>query len=286
MVFSNSISKTNYDIACLSETWLTSEIPNSALFLPTYTIYRKDRVCGNFRSKHGGVLIAIKNQIPHEEVVLHNCKNELMVLRLCTTPKTTLVCAIYNPPTNRFYQWSFQDFVQFFYSLESHTSEISYDQIIIAGVISFSKTNLSHMSSNEEYENGILEILIEHNFSNISESQLDVILTNNLDPITDCKKYLDVLSKFSINNKPCFDQKPINASFIASKNSITIQSLTKYAFKKANWDEINNVIFNYPFDPYCYSNVDLLVKQWYNWIEDIINNNLPKVTKHRSSYPP
>ena len=34
MVFSNSISKTNYDSICLSETWLTSEIPNSALFLP------------------------------------------------------------------------------------------------------------------------------------------------------------------------------------------------------------------------------------------------------------
>ena len=257
LVFSNSISKTNYDLTCLSETWLTSQIPNSALFLPTYTIYRKDRVCENFQSKHGGVPIAIKNQIPHEEVVLHNCKKELMVLRLCTNPKTTLVCAIYNPPTNSIYQWSFQDFVQFFYSLESHTSEISYDQIIIAGVISFSKTNLSHMSSNDEYENGILEILIEHNFSNISESQLDVILTNNLDPITDCKKYLDVLSNFfSINNKPCFDHKSINASFFASKNSIVIQSITKYAFKKANWDEINNVIFNYPFDPYCYSNID------------------------------
>ena len=261
MVFSNSISKTNYDLICLSETWLTSEIPNSALFLPAYTIYRKDRVCENFRSKHGGVLIAIKNQIPHEEVVLHNCKNDLMVLRLCTTPKPTLVCAIYNPPTNSPYQWSFQDFVQFFNSLESHTSEISYDQIIIAGDINFSKTNWSDMSSNDEYENGILEILIEHNFSNISESQLDVILTNNPDPITDCKKDLDVLSNFSINNKPCSDHKPINTSFIAWKNSIVIPSITKYAFKKANWDEINNVILTFPFDPYCYSNVDFLVKQ-------------------------
>ena len=181
MIFSNSISKSNYDLICLSKTWLTSEIPNSALFLPAYTIYQKDRVCENFRSKHGGVLIAIKNQIPQEEVVLHNCKNDLMALRLCTTPKPTLVCAIYNPPTNSPYQWSFQDFVQFFNSLESHSSEISLEshssEIIIAGDINFSKTNWSDMSSNDEYENGILEILIEHNFSNISESQLDVILT-------------------------------------------------------------------------------------------------------------
>ena len=139
MVFSNSISKTNKDSICLSETWLTSEIPNSALFLPAYTLYRKDRVCENFRSKHEGVLIEIKNQIPHEEVVLHNCKDDLMVLSLCTTPKPTLVCAIYNPLTNSPDQWSFQDFVQFFNSLESHTSEVSYDQIIIAGDINFRK---------------------------------------------------------------------------------------------------------------------------------------------------
>ena len=90
MVFSNSIFKTNYGLICLSEIWLTSEIPNSTLFVPAYTIYRKDCVCENFRSKNGGVLIAIKNQIPHEEVVLHNCKNDLMVLRLCLTLKPTL----------------------------------------------------------------------------------------------------------------------------------------------------------------------------------------------------
>ena len=142
------------------------------------------------------------------------------------------------------------------------------------------------MSSTDEYKNGILEILIEHNFSNISESQLDVILTNNPDPITDCKKDLDVLSNFSINNKPCSDHKPINTSFIASKISIVIPSITKYAFKKAIWDEINNVFFNFPFDPYYYSNIDFLVKQWYKWIEDIINNNIHKFTKHRSSLPP
>ena len=94
------------------------------------------------------------------------------------------------------------------------------------------------MSSNDEYENGILEILIEHNFSNISESHLDVILTNNPDPVTDCKNDLDVLSNFSINYKPCSDHKPINKSFIASKKYIVTPSITKYAFKKANWDEI------------------------------------------------
>ena len=105
------------------------------------------------------------------------------------------------------------------------------------------------MRSNDEYENGILKILIEHNFFNISESQLDVILTNNPDPITDCKKDLDVLSNFSINSKPCSNHKPINTSLFASKNSIVIPSITKYAFKKASWVEINNVIFNFPFDP-------------------------------------
>ena len=100
MVFSNSISKTNYDLIFLSETWLTSEIPNSALFLPAYTIYRKDRVCENFRSKHGGVLIAIKNQLPHGEVVLHNCKKRFNGIKTLYNPEVyTSVCNI--QPTDK-----------------------------------------------------------------------------------------------------------------------------------------------------------------------------------------
>ena len=40
--FANSVAWTDYDILCLIETLLTPDIPNDALFLPSFLKYRKD----------------------------------------------------------------------------------------------------------------------------------------------------------------------------------------------------------------------------------------------------
>ena len=45
-------------------------------------------------------------------------------------------------------------------------------------------------------------------------------------------------------------------------------------------------IQNHPFNPYCYSNTNVLLELWYSWIRNIREDTLPKVTKHRSELPP
>ena len=61
-VFANEIAKKNYDVLCLTETWLTSDVTNNALFL--LDTQSTDRPTENHNSKHGEVLIAVKH-IPH-----------------------------------------------------------------------------------------------------------------------------------------------------------------------------------------------------------------------------
>ena len=64
--FSNCVKTENdLDILCITETWLTDDVPDESLFLKEYAIHRKDRLTDNHKSKHGGVLIAVKN-LPHE----------------------------------------------------------------------------------------------------------------------------------------------------------------------------------------------------------------------------
>ena len=58
------------------------------------------------------------------------------------------------------------------------------------------------------------------------------------------------------------------------------------AFNRADWTTINQEIKDKPFIPYCYSNVNELLRQWYAWLWDQIKNNVPKVTSHRSTLPP
>ena len=41
-----------------------------------------------------------------------------------------------------------------------------------------------------------------------------------------------------------------------------------------------------PFKSYCWSIVDILVDQWYKWLEKIIKQTVPQRTKHRCILPP
>ena len=58
------------------------------------------------------------------------------------------------------------------------------------------------------------------------------------------------------------------------------------AFNRADWTTINHEIKDNLFIPFCYSNVNELLRQWYAWLWDKIKNNVPKVTSHRSTLPP
>ena len=41
-----------------------------------------------------------------------------------------------------------------------------------------------------------------------------------------------------------------------------------------------------PFSPYCYSNVNKLLRQWYSWLWEKLKQFVPRVTHHRASLPP
>ena len=48
------------DIACITETWLTNNVPNSVVYISDYTLVRKDRSLGK---RGGGVCAYIKSSI-------------------------------------------------------------------------------------------------------------------------------------------------------------------------------------------------------------------------------
>ena len=59
-----------------------------------------------------------------------------------------------------------------------------------------------------------------------------------------------------------------------------------FSFSKANWDEINQYNNENQFNPYCYSNVDLMTELRFIWLLNIIEKHIPRKTKHRSSLAP
>ena len=62
MALSNVLTSFNYDILCLTETWLTSNVPDEVLFLKEFELHRAD-IHSVAKTKLGGVLIAVKDEL-------------------------------------------------------------------------------------------------------------------------------------------------------------------------------------------------------------------------------
>ena len=80
----------NIDILCLTETWLTDDIPNEGFFLKEFMIHRNDRKTDNHKTMHGGVLIAVRNGISHESREL-KITDEYVVVKIEPTNTAFLI---------------------------------------------------------------------------------------------------------------------------------------------------------------------------------------------------
>ena len=286
--FANVMTSVSLDVICITETWLTPDIPNAALFLPNYHIYRSDRKIDETRiTKHGGVMIAINSHVNHKIIETLCTNDDHVVCKLtCNDYDSLLLCCIYNAPFPSSYQWNENELLALLHELENLATENHCNDIVLTGDLNFSNTNWRNMSSRNDYEATTIEKLVNLNLTNFAPSQLDVFLCNSPDRII-CSNLGENLSqKLRTNNKEYSDHKPVLTELNFSRPQPKHEILHQYAFKRANWEGLNKDINSNPFNPYCFSNVDELVKQWYTWLWEKIDKHIPRVTSHRASLPP
>ena len=83
----------SYDIICVTETWLSSDILDHELYLPRYSIMHRDR------SRHGGgVAIYISNSLPFNTLQTLNPQIELLFVELSINNHPFTVGVFYRPP--------------------------------------------------------------------------------------------------------------------------------------------------------------------------------------------
>ena len=154
--FANAINAHSYDIFCVSESWLTSDMKNSELFLPNFTIFRADRLTRNGNSAHEGVLFGIGNSYHFEQVYITSTKDLLSSSYVCVSVSLRdcklLVCCVYNPPKDSPYRLS-TDSVKHF--LSTVCTLESFNHVLITGDWNLPKTDWSFYSSTDDYEDEI-----------------------------------------------------------------------------------------------------------------------------------
>ena len=67
----------------------------------------------------------------------------------------------------------------------------------------------------------------------------------------------------------------------ASKTSI----VKAFSFCRGDYSLLRNLMTETPFTPNCYSNIDVMVDEWYSWLLDPLQKSVPIRTKHRQSLP-
>ena len=72
-----------------------------------------------------------------------------------------------------------------------------------------------------------------------------------------------------------------------SRESLKICNLKLYNTQvEMNINMMNNLIAEKPFNGICWSNVEVLLELWYDWLKDILQRTVPKRAAHRSSLSP
>ena len=288
-IFHHNLLSSDYDIICLTETWLNSSIFSSELFNSNYLVYRRDReTSASPKQDGGGSLIAVKT-IYHSKrrQELESEAEDIWVSIETNKNEHVLVCCVYIPPNCNY---SLSCFTNKLMSLENVIEESA---ALIVG--DFNLTSVSWLSTpNEKYlepfqtgnrfsdivdtfsYQGLMQF---NNINNINDKVLDLILCNkniviNLQQANDCLVYENVHHKaleFLLRVSP---RKPLGST------NINIKS-----FNKANFDLINNYLSKINWEhSLCGSNIDLIVETFYDKINKSIQEFVP-VRKIKGRYP-
>ena len=282
---------------CITETWLTPAVSDPALHLKNYKLYRKDRTPDrNGNTKHGGVLIGVRTELPSVEVPLHISEDVIVVKLFCNSSTNLLVCCLYSAPHQSLYTWDSQRFIELIKILNTLQDEHNCKLTIICGDINFCDTDWSSLHSCNNKENEVLETLVEFNYEQVLDANLDVFLCNDLSHIVSSKIDDHMNRAYSINKKrlsnhsayACTLAIPLKSqdSFNTRPSNPAFPSFQSLAYGKADWPAISRYIENNPFCCYCYTNVTLLIAKWYQWIFSILSMFTPRRNNHRTGLPP
>ena len=265
--FSNAVQvKNSYQVICLTETWLTESIGDAALFLTNYVIHRNDRPSDKGLTKHGGVLIAVNRNIPSSQI--NSAFQDCVIIRISLN-KPILICCIYSAPSNNTYTWGTSDLIDFLKFLRRMQFEQSAICSYIVGDINFNSTHWPSMTSTSLDEQSILDERCESNFQQLIKTpdgkSLDILLSNKPQFVTSVKLDNRLSSLFSSDHLPLhakvsFDYRPVHKKTPAIKQKLDFGI---FVYKKANWEEVNEFIREHPFQPFCLSNVELMLDHWY-----------------------
>ena len=283
---SNTVTMDNIDFLFLTETWLDNRILDSMISINDFEILRCDRLV----KKGGGVALYHKKSIyvqklqnPVAPSTFFNF--EFMCVRLDTSKCKIHFLIFYVPPDSSQCPSTIINVckvISFFL--------ISTAPFIILGDFNLPKINWTNSTANGQAAEIFLNFCVNNALTQCIDSAthkdgnvLDLLLCN--------LPALSILISSSVN---CPISSTCDHNLVLSSLSVSVPSSQKYSysfpnFKKANFENINNILLSYNWNLLLYeSSLQNQYDVFISIMQNVIKNNVPYLThsnKPRKSLP-
>ena len=164
-----------------------------------------------------------------------------------------------------------------------------HDYVLIGGDLNLQDVDWDTRMSKNDLDQPLLDLLESNDMNQIidfptaASGILDLILVNYNIEVISCKPANAKINSFTNHKGINLKIRIRNFSNKYLRTNLPISSLS---YCRANYEEMNKLIAEKPFNGICWSNVEVLIEQWYDWLKDILARTVPKRRAHCSSLSP
>ena len=245
LALSRAILSANPDIIALTDTWLTENIADAEINLPNYSLIRKERTTNRELSKHGGVLLGVKNIRCKTLNLSQFCENtdDFAACKIDSPGYSYIMGVLYNPPTTSNYRWPLNKWSNFLAALDRFMRDEHSQCVILMGDINLPGVNWSSFHSNNDYESDVLRLLDKYNltqlvnFNTTSSNTLDVVLASNDSLILSVCADETLMNLYSVNDRMLSDHKPMCIK-LQFRSLTTLAPIKKRSYSLADYEKL------------------------------------------------
>ena len=230
------------------------------------------------KNTHGGAPIAVKNSFISERVIFEQPDSSL-VCKIQLAENEIFICAFYNPPRTSPYRYEVNDFQKLLKIIPKSKTTI------LCGDINCPDVNWKTLASTKGEENEVIELFEESlyrqiiNFPTCGQNTLDVAFYKN------CNLVAHLDEKFS-SIYDCSDHKSIQLTLECPRQDAKETLGNFRSFGNADYESINKILSTEPFKPVCFTNINNMCEEFYQYMDQIFEVHVPKRTRHGQSLPP
>ena len=192
-------------------------------------------------------------------------------------------------PENRPYRWASSNLSHLLQETDKVQQQNYITEIIVTRDINFPLTDWNSFSSTSDYEDSFAGMFVNSGFEQFlrktTSGSLDICLLNIPEKVVRWFSNTFLIRSAFLNGHFRSDHDPLSIFIDLQTLSVKTTQTHAFSYSRVDFNKVNKYIIEDPFSPYCYSNFDVLLETWYEWLHETLLATIPIRTNHRSNLP-